>query len=152
MTSPLKIEHYLKWSKAGAGKDELVFVSGHPGNTDRLNTVAELEYLRDIGYPWILERLHRMEVMLAVYSGQGEEYERKAKDMLFGVANSRKAREGGLAGLLDPSLLKKKMADEKVLRASVAKDTELKDSAGAWDTIAGVQQVRAKNIKALHDA
>jgi hypothetical protein len=144
---PLKAEHYLKWSKAGAGKDELVFVSGHPGNTDRLNTVAELEYLRDVGYPWILERLHRLEVMLSVYSGRGEEYERKAKDLLFGVANSRKAREGGLEGLLDPALFKKKIADEKSLRAAVAKEAKLKDLAGAWDAVAEVQPVRAKNIR-----
>jgi hypothetical protein len=144
---PLKAEHYLKWSKAGAGKDELVFVSGHPGNTDRLNTVAELEYLRDVGYPWILERLHRLEVMLSVYSGNGDEYERKAKDLLFSVANSRKAREGGLAGLLDPALMKKKMADEKALRAAVAKDPSLKDLAGAWDAVAAVQPIRAKNIR-----
>src|SRR5438445_3086003 len=80
---PAKIPHYLKWSKAGAGDNELVFVSGHPGHTDRLNTVAELEYLRDIGYPFLLQRLNRLEVMLSVYSGQGEEHERKAKDMLF---------------------------------------------------------------------
>src|SRR5262249_41799796 len=39
---PAKIEHYLKWSEAGAKDDELVFVSGHPGNTDRLNTMADL--------------------------------------------------------------------------------------------------------------
>ncbi len=106
---PAKIEHYLKWSKNGAEDNELVFVSGHPGHTDRLNTVAELEYLRDIGFPFLLQRLNRLEVMLSIYSGQGEEYERKAKDLLFSVANSRKARDGGLAGLQDPALMAKKM-------------------------------------------
>src|SRR5262249_20592512 len=144
---PAKIEHYLKWSKAGAGKEELVFVSGHPGHTDRLNTVAELEYLRDVGYPWILDRLHRLEVMLSVYSQQGEEHERKAKDLLFSVANSRKAREGGLEGLLNPALIKQKKADEKKLQEAVAKNPELKDLAGAWDVIAKVQKTRAANIK-----
>jgi Peptidase S46 len=144
---PLQPEHYFKWSKAGAGNDELVFVSGHPGNTDRLNTVAELEYLRDVGYPWILERLHRLEVLLSVYSGRGEEFERKAKDMLFSIANSRKAREGGLAGLLDPALMKKKMTEEKVLRAAVAKDPKLKDLPNAWTVIADVEPIRAKNIR-----
>src|SRR5436309_2896178 len=44
---PARIEHYLKWSKGGAKDGELVFVSGHPGRTSRLFTVAELEYLRD---------------------------------------------------------------------------------------------------------
>jgi hypothetical protein len=144
---PAKVEHYLKWSKAGAADNELVFVSGHPGNTDRLNTVSELEYLRDVGYPWILNRLHRLEVMLSIYSGNGEEYERRAKDLLFSVANSRKAREGGLAGLLDPALMKKKAEYDFKLRNSVAASPELKDCADAWDNIAKVQTVRAKNIK-----
>src|SRR5262245_42633694 len=144
---PAKIQHYLKWSKAGAGDNELVFVSGHPGHTDRLNTLAELEYLRDRGYPYLLQQLYRLEVMLGIYSAYGEEQERQAKDMLFGVANSRKAREGGLAGLLDPALMAKKRAEEKKLRTAVAKHPELKDAAKAWDTIAKVQKVRAANIR-----
>jgi hypothetical protein len=32
---PAKIKDYLKWSPKGAGDNELVFVSGHPGRTDR---------------------------------------------------------------------------------------------------------------------
>ncbi|HEV2948935.1 MAG TPA: S46 family peptidase, partial [Gemmataceae bacterium] len=144
---PAKIDHYLKWSAHGAKDNELVFVSGHPGHTDRLNTVAELEYLRDIGFPFVLQRLNRLEVMLSVYSGQGAEYERKAKDLLFSVANSRKARDGGLAGLQDPALMAKKRADEKALRQAVAANPDLKDVASTWDTIAKLQTVRAKNIK-----
>src|SRR5436305_8560334 len=77
---PAKIPHYLKWSKAGIKDNELVFVSGHPGHTDRLNTVADLEYQRDVRYPFALQRLNRMEVMLSVYSMRGAEHERKAKD------------------------------------------------------------------------
>jgi len=65
---PAKLDKYLKWSKAGAKEDELVFVSGHPGHTDRLNTIADLEYNRDIRYPFALQRLNRLEVMLSVYS------------------------------------------------------------------------------------
>jgi hypothetical protein len=144
---PAKVEHYLKWSKNGAKENELVFVSGHPGNTDRLNTVAELEYLRDFGYPFILQRLNRLEVMLTIFSGQGEEEERRAKDMLFSVANSRKAREGGLAGLQDPAMMARKKAQEKALREAVANDANLKDVTEAWDVIAKMQTVRKANIK-----
>src|SRR5262249_13542025 len=143
---PVQPKHYLKWSKGGAKEGELVFVSGHPGHTDRLNTVAELEYLRDTGYPFILRRLHRLEVMLSIYSGNGEEFERKAKELAFGVANSRKAREGALAGLLDPKMMAEKKAYEKTLRDAAAKNPELKDAALAWETIAGVQKVRRDNI------
>ena len=144
---PAKIEHYLKWSKDGVKDDELVFVSGHPGHTDRLNTVADLEYQRDVRYPFALQRLNRLEVMLSVYSRRGEENERKAKDMLFGVANSRKAYYCGLAGLQDAAIMAKKKAQEKALREAVAKNPELKDLAGAWDTIAKVQKIRAANAK-----
>ena len=46
---PAQAEHYLRWSKAGAGDGELIFVSGHPGVTSRLSTMAELEYARNGG-------------------------------------------------------------------------------------------------------
>src|SRR6185369_15632123 len=41
--APAKVENYLKWSKAGATEGDLIFVVGHPGHTNRLNTVAQLE-------------------------------------------------------------------------------------------------------------
>ncbi len=140
---PAKIENYLKWSKAGAQDDELVFVAGHPGHTDRLNTVADLEYNRDVRYPFGLQRLNRLEVMLSIYSLRGAEYERKAKDLLFSVANSRKAYYWGLEGLQSAAIMKKKKAEEKALRDAVAADPKLKDLAGAWDTIAKLQKIRA---------
>jgi len=143
---PIKVEHFLKWNDAGVSDDELVFVSGHPGKTSRLQTLAELEYLRDKGYPYLLQRLNRWEVMGMVFAGQGQEADRRAKDFLFGVANSRKARLGGLAGLQDPAMMKKKTAAEKNLREAAAKNPELKDVGGAWDVISKVQKIRAKNI------
>ncbi len=112
---PARIEHYLKWSKAGAKKDELVFVSGHPGRTDRLATLAELDYLRDTGFPFLLQRLNRWEVLLMAFSGRSEENARQAKELLFGVQNSRKARVGGLAALLDPELMARKKEQDKKL-------------------------------------
>src|SRR5215208_4110027 len=49
--SPLRPENYFKWSKKGPQEGELTFVSGSPGTTQRLNTVAHLEYLRDTEMP-----------------------------------------------------------------------------------------------------
>jgi hypothetical protein len=143
---PAKIEHYLKWSKAGAKDGELVFVSGHPGRTDRLATLAELEYLRDIGFPFLLQRLNRWEVMLMAYSGRSEENKRRAKEFLFSVQNSRKARLGGMAALLDPQLMARKKEQEKKLRAKAASDETLKSARDAWERVAGAQKVRAANI------
>jgi hypothetical protein len=144
---PAKIEHYLSWSPKGALDGELVFVSGHPGRTDRLDTMAELAYLRDTGFPYLLQRLNRLEVMLLAYSGRSEEHARQAKELLFSVQNSRKARDGGLAGLLDPELLARKEAEEKALRSAVASRPDLKDALPAWDRIAHAQKIRAENIR-----
>ncbi len=143
---PAKIEHYLKWSKEGALDKELVFVSGNPGRTSRMDTVAELEYLRDTGFPFLLQRLNRLEVLLAAFSGRSEENAREAKEDLFSVQNSRKARVGGLAGLLDPELMARKRDQERKLRQAADKDDKFTAARTAWDRIAGAQKVRAAHI------
>jgi len=142
---PAKVEHYLRWSSKGVSEGDLVFVSGHPGNTSRQLTVAELEYLRDQHFPYVLQRLHSVEVMLLAYSTRTDENARRAKETLFGVQNSRKAREGMFAGLLDPQLLLQKQTAEQQLRAAVAQDPNAKEALSSWDRIADAQQVIARN-------
>ncbi len=144
---PAKIEHFLKWSKAGAKEDELVFVSGHPGKTNRLNTVDELQYFRDIGYPFLLDRLNRWEVLLNAFSGRSEENARQAKEFFFGVQNSRKARVGGLGGLLDPEMMARKQAYELKLKEAVAKDEKLAAAKTAWEKVTASEKIRAELIK-----
>src|SRR5215510_2599787 len=56
---PIHSEHFLKWNAGGAADGELVFVSGHPGSTDREDTVAELETQRDAIYPANLQVIKR---------------------------------------------------------------------------------------------
>lgn len=157
---PIKCEHYLKWSAAGAKDGELTFVSGHPGRTNRQNTVAELEYLRDIGYPNVLSRLNRLEVMLGSWVARSEENRKKGEDDLFGIQNSRKARIGGLQGLLDPKLFDRKRQEEEKLKAFAKKLVNPDPNGGfpgkakegeaalkAFDTIATVQKKRAEYLK-----
>src|SRR5262249_41299700 len=135
---PIKPEHYLSWSKAGCGDGELVFVSGHPGRTNRQNTMAELSYLRDTGYPFLMQRLNRLEVLMGSGRERSEENRRRARDELFSVQNSRKARVGGLGGLLDPELMGRKVAEEKRLKdfIGLASDSAVSDAAKAFDTVA----------------
>jgi hypothetical protein len=136
---PAKIADCLRWSKNGARDGELIFVSGHPGRTSRMNTVAELEYLRDRQYPTLLARLNRLEVLYTAYSARSDENARRAKDELFGVQNSRKARIGGLAGLMDPAIMGRKKAAEQKLREAIAQipaDPETAQMARAWERIA----------------
>jgi len=105
---PAKVKDYLRFSPTGARDGELVFVSGHPGGTSRMLTMAELENLRDQALPFRLAVLNREEVLLASWSGRTEENARRARGPLFGVQNSRKAFDGRLAGLLDADLMEPK--------------------------------------------
>ena len=144
---PAKIQHFLKWSRNGAADGELIFVSGHPGRTSRLLTVAELEYVRDRRLPYSLQRLHRAEVLLTAYSARSEENARRAKEELFGVQNSRKALEGELAGLLDPQLMARKAGAEQKLREAVGREAKLEAARGAWDRIAEAQKIIGENAR-----
>jgi hypothetical protein len=164
---PVKVSDFLAWSAQGAGDGELVFVSGHPGRTDRQNTVAHLEFLRDRSFPYVLDKIRRREVLLSTYSERGLENARRAKDELFGYQNSRKARLGGLGGLQDPAIMKQKKADETALRESVSRNPKLCDKTGsAWDDVAAtlavmreiylrfdlLEQHSAFNSELFHDA
>ncbi len=119
--APAKVEHFLAWAADPVREGDLVFVSGHPGNTDRAHTMRELAAMRDRQMPMALATLRRLEVMYSVYAGQGPEEARQATEDLFGVQNSRKAREGLLAGLLDPAVMARKEEAERVLREAIAK-------------------------------
>lgn len=148
---PIKCEHYLKWSAAGSKADELVFVSGHPGRTNRANTLSELGYLRDTGYPYLLQRLNRLEVLLGAWGARSEQNQARAEEELFSIQNSRKARMGGLAGLMDPKLMDRKVKDEERLKAFIAQGatSEIKGAAGAFDAVANAEKTRTSLIKEI---
>ncbi len=145
---PAKVEHYLKWSPDGSKDGDLVFVAGHPGRTDRLNTVASLEYLRDIYYPFLLNYLKHKEAFLLAYSHNGAEASRQAKEDLFSVQNSRKARIGGLEGLRDETFINRKRQAESDLRAGLAAGANPHDRRrAAWDRVAEAQKTATKILK-----
>jgi Peptidase S46 len=134
---PLKVDNYFKWSKTGVKENDLVFVTGHPGSTQRLNTVAHLEALRDTSIPLVLRMLDARRTMLKAYMAQGEEQNRRAQNELNSVENSIKVYKGQLAGLRDPKLLAEKRREEQALRNSVNADARKRKEYGdAWDAIA----------------
>ncbi len=134
---PVHVDNYLKWSESGAAEGELIFVSGHPGRTERGDTVAHLLYQRDYAIPGGLNLLRRREVLLNNYSSHSTENARRAEHDLFSTINSRKALLGMLAGLQDPAIIEKKRQAEKELRDAVAKDPQLSRQFGdGWDQVA----------------
>src|SRR5438132_10677076 len=88
---PVHLDNYLQWSKAGVKDGDLIFVSGHPGNTDRLKTVAQLEFLKSVDFPSRLANYKRRIAMLQTFSAESAENARIAQEDIFGLQNSQKA-------------------------------------------------------------
>ena len=133
---PAKTPNYLKWSAAGAQDGEFIVVSGYPGSTARLLTVAQLAYQRDIGNPLQRKIWETLRGSLETYSKLGDEQFRQASAGLRGYANSLKRLAGQQDGLLIPRQFARKEAEEKDIRTRLAARPELeKQYAPAWTNI-----------------
>jgi hypothetical protein len=137
---PVASDHHLKWNPKGADEGELVFVSGHPGSTDRLETVASLTTLRDSALPRMLEVIERRLKALEAFASGGAEQARQAQEDIFGLENARKAYQGELAGLKDPAIWSKKEREEREFRTRIESKPEWKAYAAAWDKIGDAEQ------------
>jgi hypothetical protein len=146
---PLAARNYLRWSSRGAQEDELVFVTGNPGSTGRLLTMAQMEYLRDVVYPENLAAYARQLEVLREITKNDPERARRYDNTIFSLSNSEKAVTGYRSGLIDVELMAKKRAFEREFRARIANDSKLRAQyAGAWDAIAAAQRELASFDKA----
>jgi hypothetical protein len=116
---PIRSKHHFDWSKDGAEEGELVFVSGHPGRTSRLDTVAELSYARDYFLPEYLMAGSRERGLLERFSAESEENARIAKTRLFRWENSIKALKGRRLALVDETFFAQLEAQEAEFRAKL---------------------------------
>jgi len=145
---PVHTENYLKWNPQGAADGELVFVSGNPGSTSRLDTVAQIEDMRDDYLPTALKILNRRLGVLKQYSELGPEEAREAARQMFGIENTLKAFNGQYEGLLDKALIAKKQKEESDFRALVDASAEWKREYGtAWDDVAQAEKKFLERLK-----
>jgi len=134
---PIDSKDFLKWNPKGAGDNELVFVPGHPGNTQRLDTLSQLEFERDKVEPAILKIIKNRIAVLKQYSAEGSEQTRQAASNIFGLENGLKVFEGRARGLKDPSVMATKRKEEEDFKARVMGNPDSKQAyGGAWDMIA----------------
>lgn len=134
---PYHPEHFLKWSESGAQEGEFVIVAGHPARTNRFNTVADLEYQRDVYYTHTMNKYRRREVLYQTFGSFNDENKRRIATDLFRIQNSRKNRGGILLGLQTPELMQRKIDAEVELR-KLAAEKNVVDMTGGdpWDNIA----------------
>lgn len=138
---PVKPAHFLKVAEAPLKDGEPIFVAGHPGNTDRLNTVAQLKAKRDHLMPLRLAELKAERDMLHAFARQSPEAARRASAQISGVENSLKANTGQHKALLRASLIAQKEAEEAQFRAAFAKAGQ------AGDPWALIERATARQVE-----
>jgi Peptidase S46 len=145
---PIETKDYLTWNPAGAADNDLVFVAGHPGSTARLDTVAQLQAIRDVSMPLTIKSLKNRIAALEHYASLGTEEARQISAGYFSLTNSLKANEGRLSGLLDPRVMAAKQKDEADFRGKVMANPQWKAAYGtAWDIIAGVEAASTERTR-----
>jgi len=139
---PAVTPSFLQFDWSGADPGELVFVSGHPGSTDRLLTVSQLHSQRDFGLPQWLLRASELRGRYLQFAREGAEQARLVNEATFGLENSIKVRRKELDALLDDALMERKAKEEAELKARVAADPKLAAGIGdPWSDIARAQVV-----------
>ncbi|MGI9166996.1 MAG: S46 family peptidase [Pyrinomonadaceae bacterium] len=134
---PLKTQNYLKWSAQGPADGEFVLAPGNPGSTNRLLTLAQVQYQRDVGNPLQMQVWNSRRDALLAYSATNPEAARRALNTVRSLSNSIKRLVGQQEGLHNLRMMTKKEQEEKALRAAVANRAEFQQAYGsAWDEIA----------------
>lgn len=142
---PVKVKNHFKWSKNGAQEDEPIFVIGNPGNTNKLKSVAQLEYMRDYTYrvnAFLLQQYQKnYEELIAEFPDKRSQY----IGTLNNFANNNKRFTGVLRGLRNPVYMARKIDFEKTLREKVISDPRLAAKySNVWDNISLNRQELSK--------
>ncbi|HCZ33084.1 MAG TPA: hypothetical protein DHV93_06280 [Holophagaceae bacterium] len=134
---PYQPKDFLKWTGTGLKAGDLTFVTGHPGRTNRQNTLAQMIYARDVAIPQNLKAMERRKAAMVAYAKTSPEAARQVNTQIFGIENGIKATTGYWSGLKNKEAMARIEAAEKELRAKVAKDPKLAAEAGqSWGKIA----------------
>jgi hypothetical protein len=143
---PLRTRDHLQWRVEGPKAGEPVFVAGHPGSTNRLLTVEQLQFQRDTSVPSWLLRNSELRGRMIQWGKTGDEPLRIIQDPLASLENSFKVYRGFQRALLDEQLFTQKRAQQTALRKHVQGDAALNREAGkAWDDI-GAAQTRFRQV------
>lgn len=124
---PLRTADHFAFDPSGADEGEAVFVVGNPGSTERLITVSQLEYQRDVSLPEDLlvlrSRIALLEGFVAEQAALADSFD--VRNDLMGANNQLKALEGQIAALEDGRVISRTQAWEDSVRAALGRSDSL---------------------------
>jgi hypothetical protein len=145
--APLSTENYFRVDQDGLADGDPVFIIGNPGSTSRLQTVAELEFRRDISDRSVVALLDsRMRVLDDFIRAEPEVAEaRDLRNTYFSLANSLKAMTGQIEGLQDPVVIARRHDTERSFQRAIDADSALAERYGGLiEQMAALQDAKAE--------
>ncbi len=134
---PLATPDFLQWRSRGLKRGEVMFVAGRPGSTQRLLTVADLKFQRDVTIPGWLIRAAELRGRYKQFAMTGDEANRIVQEPLQRLENGIKVYRKRLDALHDDRMMADKTAAERRLQAQVVASPGLAAEIGApWNDIA----------------
>jgi hypothetical protein len=144
---PMTTDTFFPWSREGVSDGMVVFVVGNPGSTNRLETIAQLEYRRDVQERYLLEHIGRAVVAMQRYfDADPVNAERLGiRNQMFSLRNAQKLYIGRLAGLNDPVLMARRADTERQFLDGIRQDDALVSHYGGLvDEMAALQVERMR--------
>ena len=131
--------NYLHQATADIEPGDVTFASGSPGFTFRGDTLARLEFRRDVELPRDIFYDRELRGLLTEFSAIGTDQGRIAARPLAALESKLKYNQGRFAALTGPNVIKLRWQAERDLRQKIADDAKLNAQYGeAWDKIGDI--------------
>ncbi len=130
---PIATADFFGWDADGAEAGDPVFVVGNPASTSRRQTVSQLEYLRDVELPAVLELLQdRVEVLSDFVEDHGALADSfDVGNNLMSARNMQKSLEGQYMALLQGRVMSSSYSQERQLREALQASDSLNSEHGS---------------------
>jgi hypothetical protein len=119
---PVATPAHLQFNPRAPVDGEATFVVGNPGSTQRLATMDQLAFAREVQLPLIVATYSELRGRLLSAMETNPVKAREGQDELFGIENSLKVYLGLTKALNDPAFVTKLSDAEADLRARAARD------------------------------
>ncbi len=144
---PYETDHYFGWGADGVEEGDVVFVIGNPGATNRLRTVAQLEFQHDVLLPATIAVFRSRHAALGAYrEAHPDQAEALGiRNRMFSLSNSLKASIGRLDALNTPMIMARRRHAEHEYAKMIDGNPQLSERYGdLLDHIADVQRAMRK--------
>ena len=130
---PVATPDHLRWTPREPVAGELIFVAGFPGSTERMLTLSQFDFQREINLPIELATNSELRGRLIEAMAQSPDKAREGEVALFGVENNLKRTIGRTRALGDPKFSAMLAANEAQVRARNAGNAAIGDPWGDID-------------------